>query len=79
MKNKVFIIIEKGRYCPSHEGGKEHTSVGFMTNTYGSANPCDTPEEVEAAIRHSKEWIIREGDIPVVENKIEARTLEGWC
>lgn len=79
MKNKVYIIIEKGRYAPGIEDEKEFTSVGFTANTYGSSNPCDTQEEVEAAIRHSKEWIVREGDIPVVDNRIESRTLEGWC
>lgn len=79
MKNKVFIIIEKGRYTSGINDEKEYTAVGFMASTYGSANPCDTPEQIEDAIRHSKEWITREGDIPIVDNKIETRTLDEWA
>ncbi|KKK80176.1 hypothetical protein LCGC14_2826110 [marine sediment metagenome] len=79
MKNKVFIIVEKSRYAPGVNDEKEFTSVDCTASSYGSGNPCDTPEEVEDAIRHCKKLIISQGDIPVVDNKIEARTLEGWC
>jgi len=75
---KVFVTIEKGKYAEGVKGGREFTSVGFMASIYGSSSPCDTKEEIERAIAHCKNWIIKEGDIPVVDNKIEAKTLTAW-
>ena len=79
MKNKVFIIVEKSRYASGVNDEREFTSVYCTASSYGSGNPCDTPEEVESAIHHCKKLILDNGDIPVVDNKIETRTLEGWC
>ncbi|MCP4185562.1 MAG: hypothetical protein GY761_20025 [Hyphomicrobiales bacterium] len=78
MKKQVTIVIEKGRYIESIKDGREYTSVGFQTSKYGSASPCDTDEQVNNAIASCKEWIINEGDIPIIENTIEKRQLTQW-
>ncbi len=78
MNKKVIITVEKGRYDPSVKGGCKYTSVGFSASSYGMGSPCDTPEEVESAIRHAKEWIRKEGDIPVVDNTVEKVSLNRW-
>jgi len=66
---KVEIIIEAGQnYCDSVKNGAEYTSVGFNTSIYGSGSPCDNEEEIESSIKYAKEWIKREGDIPIVND-----------
>ncbi len=77
-EKQVTILIEKGRYMGSVNGGREFTSVGFQTPRYGSASPCDTDEEVKNAVASCKEWIIEEGDIPIIENTLEKRQLTQW-
>jgi len=80
MKDKIEIEINPNdfegnpnNYCSSHKGGKPYISVGFSAKSYGSGFPCDNEEEILRAIKHCKEWVIKEGDIPVVvdlrENK----------
>lgn len=78
MKKKIIIHIDKGRYAPSCKNGAEYTDVHFQASRYGGGSPCDNPIEVEDAIQHFKEWIEREGDIPIVENHIEEKTLGEW-
>jgi hypothetical protein len=64
---KVMIVIEKR--------GNGGTNVGFNAPTYGSRSPCHSRKRVNEAIDHCKAWIKREGDIPVIDNQIEKRTL----
>ena len=78
MNKKVTITISKRRYSPSVKGGAEFTSVDYSASTYGGASPCDNKGEVEQAIRHAKDVIRQEGDIPIVDNQVESRTLGGW-
>lgn len=59
-KNKVEIIIEKM---------ENYTSVGFMANRYGMGYPCNSEEDIKEGIKHAKEWILREGDKPIVVDK----------
>jgi hypothetical protein len=80
---KVKIIItdkeSDGKPCIFTGGDKEgqaFISVEFMANSYGSASPCTTNEEVESAILHAKEWITREGDTYEVDDK--RVTLSQW-
>ena len=78
MNKKIKITISKGRYAPSVKGGTEYTSVAYMASTYGGGSPCDSKAEVEQAIRHAREVIRKNGDIPVVDYENEIRTLGGW-
>ena len=63
---KVNITLEKGNYRNSVKGGKEYTSVSYYGKSYGGTSPCDTPEEIERAIKHAINTIEREGDVPFV-------------
>ena len=72
---KVTITVEKGRYDKSVNNGAEYTDVSHNAHSYGQGSPCDTKEEVANAIKRQKENIIEQGDIPVVNNKLEARTI----
>lgn len=73
---KVIINVEynSGRYAQGvtdyetgrHQSNELHHSVGFMASTYGMGNPCDSEEEILSAIEHAKQWIIKEGDKPVI-------------
>ena len=85
MNKKVEIIItdvdlegNKLRYDESVKGGMEHLSVGFSASHYGSGSPCDNEKEVSQAVKHCKEWIIREGDIPFIVDKRKKATLLGF-
>ena len=75
MNKKVEIIIENRRYADSVKTGAEFTSVGFNASHSGMGSPCDNQEEVKEAIERAKNWIIEEGDIPIVNNLVEKRTL----
>jgi hypothetical protein len=81
MKVKI-IVADKGsdgKPCVFTGGDKEgqaFTSVEFQANTYGSASPCVTKEEIESSILHAKEWITREGDTYEVEDN--RLTLSQW-
>ena len=78
LNRKVVIAVSKSRYHKSHKNGSEFTSVCFSASTYGSSSPCDTHEQVKSAIESCKQWIREEGDIPIVENLAEKRTLKEW-
>jgi len=79
MKNKVEIIIEGGQnYALSVKGGATYTSVGYSASSYGGVSPCDTEEDVQRAIGHAKECIKEAGDIPVVVDKRQERTLTSF-
>ena len=69
---KVIIKVE--------DMAGEHSiySVGFFAKTYGSGSPCNNEKEVQKAIEHCKEWIIKEGDTPVVEDIRRKNTLQNW-
>jgi len=58
--------------------GKPYTSVGFSANSYGSGCPCETEEEIREHIKHAREWIIKEGDIPIVKDLRERNKLTRW-
>lgn len=67
--NTVYIEVTEGHhYVPSVNDGGEFTSVDFNASYYGMGSPCNTEEDVQRAINHAKEWIIREGDIPKVKD-----------
>ena len=70
--DKVEIIIKpnSGPYDESVpiKGGKLFTDVKFSARNYGAGGGCDTPQEIEDSVRHYKEWIKREGDIPIVKD-----------
>jgi hypothetical protein len=72
---KIEITIQTKNYDPSYKNGMSYTSVDFMASIYGAAFPCDTEEQVKDAIRHFKEWIIEEGDIPIVKDLRNSQNL----
>lgn len=74
-KRPVIIKVSKGRYDKSINNGAVYTDVRFFASTYGYSAPCDTKEEVQAAIKLSKSLILAKGHMPVVDNQLEARTL----
>jgi hypothetical protein len=80
MKDKVKIIIretyENGEECKLLDGSR-YTSVGFNAKRYGMGYHCKS-EDIASAIKHAKEWIIREGDIPILADKRKKATLEAW-
>lgn len=78
MKKKVEIIIEYDNYDPSVQEGCRYTSVQYGCCSYGGAAPCDTAEDVKRAVARAQESIRKAGDIPVIVNKIEEKTLNRW-
>lgn len=78
MNKKVIITIEKDRHAPGVKEGKEFTAVDYSASSYGGGSPCDSPEEVKAAVRRAKETIRNEGYTPLVDNRIETKTLGAW-
>ena len=56
------LILRDGSNSP-------YTSVGFSASTYGSGSPCTSEEEIRKAIDGCKAWIIREGDVPIIQDK----------
>ena len=85
MKEKVIIEVEdreedgtKRRYVSSVKNGMDYISVGFTAKRYGSSSPCDNDDEIDRAIKNCKEWIIKEGDIPILQDKRKKATLEAW-
>ncbi len=76
---KVEITITEGHnYTENVKGGAPYTSVGFEANRYGYGSPCDNERQIQSAIRHAKEWIRKEGDIPVVVDKRAKAQLTNW-
>jgi len=75
--DKVEILIEPGHhYDKSCKNGAEFTSVGFSARQYGGCGGCDSEEEIKSSVKNYKEWIMREGDIPVVKDMREVTELE---
>lgn len=66
MKKKVIIRIKdmSSEHCP-----ELIFSVDLSGSTYGGASPCANGEDVKKAIKHFKEWAIKEGDIPVIKDE----------
>ncbi len=79
MHKKVDIVIDdKTHYAGSVKEGRQYTSVGCTGSSYGSANPCDTPEQIESAIEHCRKLIISSGDKPVLKDIRDKATLRAW-
>ena len=79
MKKKVRIIITDGHnYDKSVNNGRAFTSVGFFAGNYGGSSPCDNAEEISKAVKHCKNWIREERDIPIVVDKRECAKLTAW-
>jgi len=77
VKQKVKIVITPNNFfCKSVNNGSEYTSVNFNAKNYGSASPCVTNEEINSAIQRCKDWIIMEGDKPIVKDKRD--NLNKW-
>ena len=78
---KVEIVITPncGPFSESVDkhGGKYYTSVGFMSNSYGSGSPCVGDEEIKKSIIRARERILDHGDIPVVKDLRALTKLEG--
>jgi hypothetical protein len=53
-------------------------SVRFFARTYGRGAPCCNKGGVKKAVESSKEWIRKEGDIPVVVDKRKEVQLTNW-
>lgn len=81
MKDKVKIVIsdkdEEGNYH-EFDTGKRFIDVGFSAKIYGAGTPCISKEDIITAIANCKDMIIREGDIPIVEDNREKNTLAAW-
>lgn len=82
---KVEIIIDendykgnKYKFDESVYNGCEYTSVGFNGKNYGSMSPCRNDKEIKKSIENCKEWIIKEGDIPVIVDNREKAKLSNW-
>lgn len=80
MNKKVEIIIDDSNnyYDNDEEIVKKFISVDYSGNNYGGGFPCDTPEDIERAIKYAKETIIKEGDKPVIVDKREISKLTKW-
>lgn len=69
--NKVEIIITNLNYDNTpciNSDGEPYTSVGFMAKRYGGGSPCFNEEEIKRSVESHKEWIRKEGDIPIVKD-----------
>ena len=76
---KVEIVITEGHnYNERVKGGAAFTSVDYGTYNYGGGSPCDNDEEINSAIKHAKEVIKSEGDIPVVVDRRKKAQLTNW-
>ena len=84
---KVEITISNfdynGERCRFAEGCEkkgvsEYTRVDYGTFGYGGASPCIDNKEVNNAIEHAKETIIKEGDIPIVNDERVKKVLTDW-
>lgn len=58
--------------------GKPYVSVEFMGHQYGASYPCTDEEAVKRAIENQKQTITEAGDIPIVIDLRQIKTLEGW-
>lgn len=75
------ITGEKHTFCESvqeEQGSKHFVSVEYSGSTYGGASPCTSEERIKDVIEHAKKSIIREGDIPFVNDERVKRTLSDW-
>ena len=77
-KNSVEIRITKGNYHPSHNNGARFTSVDYSGSSYGACAPCDNSEEIKLFIEHAKATILRNGDIPIIQDEREEARLTAW-
>jgi len=79
--DKVKIIItnfnfdgSRCKYADSVNNGDFFTSVNLEGGRiYGGCSPCNNEEEINRAVKGFKEWIIREGDIPIIEDLREVK------
>ena len=81
---KIKIIISdkddegnKHRFCDSvtDKASKFYVDVGFNAFTYGGGSPCIGKKEVNNAIENAKKTILREHDIPIIDDLRIKRTL----
>lgn len=75
---KVIITIddnENNIFTGGDDVGKHFISVDLDGYNYGGGHPCITDEQIINSINHFKEWAIREGDIPVVQDKRKRNSL----
>lgn len=82
---KVIIKIselnyreERNKYHPSVNGGKEFTDVMYSSNIYGGCSPCDTKQEIKAAITDAKKTIKLHGDTYEVRDMRVKQDLTAW-
>ena len=79
---KVEIIIEDFT-------DKFPYAVGFNATNYGSGNPqptrargaggpCNNEAEIKSVVEHCREWIKREGDIPITKDLRKKALLTRW-
>ena len=77
MKKKVFIDISSGHHyhkSVDNVGGMPFISVDYgerkdgRAAQYVGACPCNNEKEVQHAVKHAKEVIIKDGDIPIIRD-----------
>ena len=81
MKEKVIIKVrekdENGNRLKL-SNGEQYIFVGFNAKHYGMGGPCSNDEDVDSSIKHSEDWIRKEGDIPILDDRRKKATLEQW-
>lgn len=51
-------------------------SVSFFGGHYGAGSPCENEGDVQKAIKSQSDWILKEGDKPIVKDlRIRQKTL----
>lgn len=75
MNKKIIIKITdmSSESCPDLV-----FSVDMMAGNYGGASPCSNAEDVKRAIKHFKDWAIREGDTPIVKDYRQKAKLSAF-
>ena len=67
---KAIITISDGHhYDSSHKNGCAYTSVDLSAGNYGGCGGHENEDDIQSAVNNYKDWVIREGDIPVVIDK----------
>tara|TARA_Y100000310_G_scaffold23358_1_gene22330 strand:+ start:791 stop:1051 length:261 start_codon:yes stop_codon:yes gene_type:complete len=85
MKERVIIKVrekdengERLKFSSDVRGGEYYISVDFNAKHYGMGSPCSNDEDADSSIKHAEDWIRKEGDIPILDDRREKNTLSNF-
>jgi len=85
MKERVIIKVRdkdengnKLKFSSDIRNGEYYISVGFTAKRYGSASPCSNDKDVNSSIKRAEDWIRKEGDVPILDDRREKNTLSNF-